>query len=1152
MAGVTGVADQIARLDEAIAAQDGLRPGLGDDVVDTVISALRARRDALLADQLGTSPDLAARAPARSALEQLRARIPAALADKAEIIDTAARRGAERRNVTVLFADLSGFTDLSERFDPEIIRAFQGDLFDELSNVVYEYEGFVEKFVGDAILAVFGAPLSHEDDPERALRAALAIRERMDDVNRRWQERLGESLTLHIGINTGTVIAGQIGSDPAGAYAVTGDTITTASRLQTAAAPGQILVSHNTQRLAHEAFAFGRLEPLRVKGKREPLTIFELLRARLHPGKSRGLQGLSSAMVGRDAELAHLSSVSDRLVAGTGAIVLLVGEAGMGKSRLLAEWQAAAQDGPIRWLEGRSFAGASAVPYGPFLDMCRRYAGITDEESEALAGARLRQTLEGVLPGDTEAIAIVVGMLGMRLDPTEADVLRVLTPEVLAQHLFAFIERLFSRLAVERPTILVMEDLHWADTSSIELLEHLLPLTRRLPLAIVGVTRPSPGGSVLRPHILTEYADLLTTTELAPLADAATVDLIRRLLSSSAFPVAARKVVLAKAEGNPFYVEEVIRTLIERGGLVRAEDGQRWVATALIDDISVPDTLHGVLMARLDRLPDGARRVAQQAAVIGRIFPYRVLQGLAPSDALEADLVLLERQELILELRRDPEVEYIFKHALTHEVAYESLLAPDRRELHARAGETIEREFADRLGESTGLLGGHFLRGERWEKAFRYLRKAGDAASRLHAHPEARQHYDGALQALAEMPVDDHTRRNQINMTIKRVTVSWGAEDPERNLTRLAHAVTLAEAMHGASQTRAADRARLARVRYWMGVLHYLRDEPLEAIAYFQQVLTVGQELGDDELLAMPSALIGRALVMQGQFERAEALLTRALDPLARAADWLEWSYTLAFLGATLAVEGQVELGRAETERALARSLETGNQTAIAGCLLAMSFHPFLARDADGLREAGRVAAAAGEQAGSPLLVHIAICFEAWGLSMLGRHEAARERMADAQAVAEALGGRLFMADWVAAANAELALNAGRPLEAVERAQVAVEMAQAVEGVFGEGLAQRAWGIGLARSGAAAIDASEGHLGRSLELFEAGGSRVEVAHTEMAWGQVCRERADEIAAADHFRRAAAGFEVAGLAVLADRARRSLKASAVREDDEPGA
>ncbi len=1136
--------EQIALLEAAIAEQDALRPALGDAAVDPVISARRAQIAQLQSREPDATDGEPGGAVGSAALEQLRARIPPELADKARIIGAAAQRGAERRTVTVLFADLSGFTALSERTDPEIIQAFQGDLFDELSTVVYEYEGFVEKFVGDAIVAIFGAPLSHEDDPERALRAALAIRDRMEVLNRRWSEELGESLTLHIGLNTGPVVAGQIGSDVAGGYAVTGDTINTASRLQAAAAPGQILVSQSTYRPVHEAFVFRRLEPIQVKGKREPLSIFELVRARLHPGKSRGIEGLTAPMVGRDPELRQLRQVSDRLLRGEGAIVLITGDAGIGKSRLVSEWRTTL-GGRVRWLEGRSFPGASATPYDPFLEMLRRYAGIAEEDSESTARERLATALRMLFQGEPDAGAIVAGMLGMRPTPDEAAVLAELTPRALAQRLVALVEGLFTRLATERPTILVIEDVHWTDDSSLELLERLLPLTASVPLAIVAVSRPTEA-PFLR-MVATEHADRLTRVELHALEAEASATLVRELLATPEAPEAARTLILEKAEGNPFFVEEVIRSLTERGALVRDPDGGRWTTTALLDRVSVPDTLHGVLMARLDRLPDEPRRLAQQAAVIGRTFLYRVLLWLAEADvALETDLSELEREALIRELRSDPELEYIFRHALIHDVAYESLLARERRHLHARVGEAIEKLFPDRVGEFHAVLGRHFLLGEVWEPAFEHFVSAGDAATRLHAHSEARQQYARALEALAKMPRSEENRRRLVDVTINLVAVSWGAEDPERNLARLTEVEAVARELAGPDGSPGADMIRLARVQYWLGRIHYYRDEPREAIPYFKQVLAVAQQLGDEQLLGFPSALMGRALLMQGHFDQAARLLSLAAGPLEKSEDWLEWSYTVAFLGVSLAIGGQVARGRDESARALARARETGNAAAIAGCLPVVGFQSYLARDAESFYQAAREATAEARRAESPLLAHIGLVFEAWSLSMLGRHAEAAGQMAEAQAVAKTLGGRLFMADWAAAATAELAHNAGEREQAIGQAQQAVEFARSIGGIFGEALAHRVWGVALASLPEPNHAESDAHLSSSIELFESGGALLEAAHTHLLWGQLSQERGDGVAATDHLRRAAPVFEEAGLTAQLDLARTMLDAVAVEE------
>jgi predicted ATPase/class 3 adenylate cyclase len=1110
-------ADQIEQLKAAISAQEQLRSALGDASVDAAVAVLQAQLDTLTAQHL----DEPAATSEEAALNALQARVPAALADKARRTKARTRADVERRNVTVLFADLSGFTALGERFDPEIIREFQEDLFDEIASVVYAHEGFVEKFIGDAVLAIFGAPLTHEDDPERALRAALAMRERMERVNERWVDRLGEPLQLHIGINSGLAVAGQIGTERDAAYSVTGDTINTASRLQNAAEPGQILVSGNTYRLAEEAFTFRELTSARVRGKRDAVPVFELVRARLYPGSGRGIRGLSAPIVGRGAEIEELRRVSDGLVAGNGQVVMVAGEAGIGKSRLMAEWRHSLPK-DVRWLEGRSYAGATGVPYGPFADLTRRYVGITDEDSESRASSRLRNALQPVLPRGLEGNALVGSMLGMRLERDEAQHLATHSPQEVQQRLFSLVEDMLRRLAQQRPTILAMEDLHWADDSSLELLQHLLPLVREVPLAIVGVLRPGEARIPWWSMLADNYSDRLTHIELAPLARESTVTLVEELLSSNGtLPKAVKELIVGKAEGNPFFVEEVIRTLIERGGLERSPDGQRWVVTSRIEGMTVPDTLQGVLMARLDRLGSETKRIAQQAAVIGRIFQQRVLMKVAEDVArLEADLSHLERDELIRELRRDPDLEYIFKHALTQEVAYQTLTAPQRRDLHARVGAALEELVADRIGEYRAILGAHFLRGEVWDKAATYYRDAGDAAARLHAYPEASAHYANALQALHALPPNDEIRRHIIDLTLNQMGVSWGAEDPGSNLVKLAEAEAIAHSLVEAAVDSGPDKARLARIQYWMGRIHYYRDEPREAIGYFQQVLAVGQELGDESLLAIPLAVMGRALVVQGHFARAAPILAQALAPLEKTDEWLDWSFSKAYHGVAIAAGGQPADGLAEIEQAIARARATNNPTALAGCLIVRAFHGCLIRDAEAFRDAAEGASAAGRLAGNSLMISVGLGFEAWALSRLGRHEEGQARMAEAIGEAEKIGGRIVAADWIAAANAELALNAGRWDEAVERVGPAIEKARAIGGIYGEAVAQRIWGQALAQQQAAAHEEIDQHLAASLELFQAGGCRLEAAHTHVAWGAVLRDRGDTSAAEDHFGQAA--------------------------------
>ncbi|HEX3244274.1 MAG TPA: adenylate/guanylate cyclase domain-containing protein, partial [Chloroflexota bacterium] len=1099
------------------------------EVLRDQLAALQTQEAASAGVQTGFTPE--------QALARLQEHIPEALIEKAR----ASRRvPGERKRVTVLFADLSGFTSLSERLDPEVIQAFLNDLFQELASVVYQYEGLIEQFIGDAVMAVFGAPVTHEDDPERALRASLAMRERMEALNRRWIDRLGEPLPLHIGINTGIVIAGEIGSSFGRSYTVTGDTVNTASRLQSVASPGQILVGLGTQRLTHAAFTFLPLDPIPVKGKREPLIAFELERAKSQPGKSRGLQGLTSGLMGREAELAQLGAVADELAAGRGSIVTLTGDAGIGKSRLLDEWSARLR-GRVRWMEGRCNAHTGALAYGPFLDLFRQFAGILDDDSETRARTRFRTAMERLFPGNSQAYPIFAAVMGMHLSAGEASLLGAIPAEDLRRRIFALVEDMLGRLTREQPIVLVMEDMHWADRTSVDLVEHLLPLTEKVPLAIVGVFRRDPDGLPQQLEMIADagYAGRHTHISLQPLEEAASLAMVQQLLDTRELPASLRTLIASRAEGNPFFVEELIRALIGRGALMRLESGSGWGATPLIETVAVPDTLHGLLVSRLDRLPDETKWVVQQAAVIGRIFIYRVLRQMAQDPpGLEADLSHLERDDLIRERTRDPEVEYMFKHALTQEVAYESLLGERRKDLHCSVGEALEAVFADRLDEFLSIVAEHFLRGEAWEKAFDYFERAGDAATRLYAHAEARVHYGKALEALSHLPDTEAHRRHRVDTSVRLVSVSFGAESPERNLALLIQAEAVAKELSGDEGT-AGDCLRLARIHNWMGRSHMYANQMHEAIGYYQQVLAEAQGLGDEELLAIPSSVIGRVMMAQGQFGRAGELLTRAIEPLERIANWQEWIISVGYRGISLAARGEYLAGLREGERALRRPQETNNLTAISVTRILLTVIEFFGGNLTRLVDASRATVEAGKRSLDPMYVYAGYGFLSWAESRLGNHNTAGEIMAKSKEIGQNLGGRLILADWFAAAEAEIALNAARFDEAVALAEVAVDIATPAGGIFAEGMAQRVWAAGLAEVKPPRWDEVDAHMAESLRALHAGEALLEAARTHAAWARICRRRGDDAAALEHFQHAAEQFETSALAEELTQTRRAM-------------
>ena len=657
----------------------------------------------------------------------------------------------ERKVVTVMFADVSGFTTMAETMDPERVRDVMNGCFERLVPIVAQYGGTVDKFIGDEIMALFGAPVAHENDPERALRAALDMMAALAGFNAAHATDLG----LHFGINTGLVIAGGVGTRGRHDYSVMGDTVNVAARLKEAAARGEILVGPDTARLTSHAFAFETRGPLRVRGKAERLRASRLLGRRTDPEPTRGLwvRGISSPLVGRDAELAALTAAVDRLLAGQGGVVTVVAEAGLGKSRLLAEVRDRVAGQGLRWLEGRTLSFSRTVSYWPFLEILKGDAGIAEHDDESAGWEKLERRIAALFPGEeAEVLPYLATLLALEVRGELAEQVRYLDGEAMGRQIFRASRRFCERLARRHPLVLVCEDWHWADESSAALLEHLLPLVAEVPLLLCCVSRPDRDSSAarLREIAARDYAARHTEIILAPLSAADSAQLVHNLLAIDHLPPRMRGLILHKAEGNPFFVEEVIRALIDMDAIVRDDARGCWRATDKVGTINIPDTLHGVITARVDRLDEEVKQLLGIAAVIGRSFFYRILAAVAEAGReVDRRLGELQQLELIRERRQMPELEYVFKHALVHEAAYESILLQRRRELHRRVGQCVETLFAGRLDEFFGLLAYHYARAEDWPKAQEYLLKAGDQAGSVAADAEALAHYRDAIAAYA-------------------------------------------------------------------------------------------------------------------------------------------------------------------------------------------------------------------------------------------------------------------------------------------------------------------------------------------------------------------------------------------------------------------
>lgn len=584
-------------------------------------------------DRVGERAELPA-SGAQSLVEKYMTKEVAAKLDAAR---TSRAVEGERRIVTILFCDVKGSTAMAEQLDPEEWAEIMNNAFEYLIQPVYQYEGTVARLMGDAILAFFGAPIAHEDDPQRAILASLAILDGIDQYRSKVQKDYGMEFSVRVGLNTGLVVVGNIGSDYKFEYTAMGDAINLAARMQTAAEPNTILISENTHRLVTSLFEFEDKGLIQVKGKADAVHVYRVLEAKKGAIKTRGIAGLSSPMVGRRREYSTLLQIADDVRMGHGSTVAVIGEAGLGKSRLIAEWRKAvlaeSSGTSVRWVEGRCLSYGSSMAHHLSADVLRGLVGAPAGATEEETHIALKRATEKLFGDEVKEVYPFLGhLLGVKLEEDMAARVKYLDGPALQAKYVAAYKRFLSRCAESSPLIIVCEDIHWADPSSVELLTQVAPIVAEAPVVFAFITRPdkdAPGWK-----LITQAREIagagMTELHLAPLSEKDSQELVANLLEIESLPQNVRDLILAKAEGNPFFVEEVIRMLIDRGNLAR-QDGE-WIVAKPVTTIDIPDTLQGVLIARIDRLPEDAKRVLQIASVIGRKFQVKVLEQVLAAD----------------------------------------------------------------------------------------------------------------------------------------------------------------------------------------------------------------------------------------------------------------------------------------------------------------------------------------------------------------------------------------------------------------------------------------------------------------------------------------------------------------------------------------
>lgn len=707
-----------AEIQQAIAVLEAQRQILGDSVVDTAIAPMRDKIIAL--EQIGREADSGS--------------------------------AGEHKLVTILFADVVGSTAISEQLDSEMARLVMDRCLREISQAVDEFGGTIARLMGDGLLAFFGAPVAHEDDPERAVMAAGRIHQNIAALN----SELGRSLQVRVGVNTGRVVLGEMGGEIRSEYTAIGSPVNLAARLEGVAEPGRTLLGETTARMVSHRFDIIPLEPLSLKGFSHLVPAYELLGERSEPESQRGIRGLQSPLVGRDSEQNELQILVKHLEEGRGGIASLIGEPGIGKSRLIGELKETYADRVVDWAEGRAYSYRENQPHGVILDLFNELLDLAADDTPELLDLKLEHTLNSLFGGRVgEVWPYLAVLLGAPVPPQYDRVVNRLDAETLNIKIASSVCQFMEALAKRRPLVVVFEDLHWADHSSVRLIESLLLSTVRAPLLIVFIFRPEREKPCwnLKLKAETEYADHYVELSLVSLSDGDSQTLVENLLQVAEFPDSLRDLIQEKAEGNPFFVEELIRDLIEAQVLTRRNE--KWVLEAEVTRLTVPNTVQEVIQARLDRLPERTRWILQGASVIGRRFAYRVLKAIVPQigpnkareqQNLPEQMVRLQQADLVSEYRHQPDLEYMFKHVVVQETAYGTMLSGQRRELHRQVAETLERLFPHRREELFGALARHYAAAGESVQAIKYFLEAARRGQAVYAYKEAQQFLKSALK----------------------------------------------------------------------------------------------------------------------------------------------------------------------------------------------------------------------------------------------------------------------------------------------------------------------------------------------------------------------------------------------------------------------
>ncbi|MEE9419668.1 MAG: adenylate/guanylate cyclase domain-containing protein [Desulfatiglandaceae bacterium] len=861
---------------------------------------------------------------------------PKFLVDK--ILTTRSSIEGERKLVTVLFADVANYTSISEKLDPEEVHQIMDGCFKILMDEIHKFEGTINQFTGDGVMALFGAPLAHEDHAQRACHAALSIQKALGKYGEGLRDDHGIDFRMRIGLNSGNVVVGSIGDDLRMDYTAIGDTTNLASRMESMAKPGQSMVSENTYTLAKDFFEFESLGKVEVKGKEELQEAYRLLRAgevetRIEAAAARGL----SKFIGRGREIETLKESFEKTQSGSGQVIGVVGEAGVGKSRILLELRNMLPERDHTYLEGRCLHYGGSMAYLPILDILRSYFDIKEGDIESDIKEKIQEKilqlderLKTVLPPFQEILSLTVD------DGTYLQ----LEPAAKKIRTFEAIRDLLVRLSETQPLVLAVEDLHWIDKTSGEFLDYFIGWLANTRILLILLYRPEythQWGSK-------SYYSKIGVDQLSA---ATSAELVQAILEGGDVVPELRELILGRAGGNPLFVEELTKSLVENGSIQKMDN--QYVLIRKASDIQVPDTLQGIIAARIDRIEENLKRIMQVASVIGREFVFRILQTImGMREELKSHLLNLQGLEFISEKRLFPELEYIFKHALTQEVSYNSLLQKRRKEIHEKIGRAIEGLYPDHLGEYYELLAYHFSRSDNTEKALEYLSLANQKALSLSAVEEAMSYFDEAMKILDTLPETESNQQRRISLLTNQAFVFQLLLKFSEYYDLLNRYEAMATEL-GNQELLGVFYARLGACEWWFGYLD-------QAIKTLTKAVELCEAAGEHEDLGFAYMTLQWSYLWKAEFAQVFTLKEAAIRLMAKQFNLRP--YVLALIGASWAYShtGSWDNAVKEAENGLGLAEEYSDNSLISFAAFSMSVAYTLRGDLSKALEYGELA----------------------------------------------------------------------------------------------------------------------------------------------------------------------------------------------------